>query len=192
MHRYFTVRASHLLDQRYRRLTDRATCGENLDLPLCHIPITSFGAKLHLPADWKVKRYNKHMQIGELAKRADVSAKTIRYYEAIGIVSEPERTASGYRDYDESALERLQFIKAAQAVSLSLGEIREIIAFRDRGETPCAHVTDLMNQRVRTLSEHISGLEQMRTELQNLLEKAKTLPDACGDTYCHIIESARR
>ena len=114
-----------------------------------------------------------------------MSAKTIRYFEEIGIVPEPERTASAY-------FERLQFIKAAQAVSLSLGEIREIIAFRDRGETPCAHVTDLMYQRVRTLSEHISGLEQMRTELQNLLEKAKTLPDACGDTYCHIIESARR
>ena len=132
------------------------------------------------------------MQIGELAKRADVSTQTIRYYEEIGIVPEPERTASGYRDYDKSALERLQFIRAAQAVSLSLGEIREIIAFRDRGQTPCAHVTDLMDQRVRTLSEHISELEQMRTELQNLLEKAKTLPDGCGDSYCHIIENARR
>lgn len=184
MHRYFTVRASHLLDQRYP--------GSQTGQPVVKISICLFaifdhllGAKLHLPADWKVKRYHKHMQIGELAKRADVSAKTIRYFEEIGIVPEPERTASAY-------FERLQFIKAAQAVSLSLGEIREIIAFRDRGETPCAHVTDLMYQRVRTLSEHISGLEQMRTELQNLLEKAKTLPDACGDTYCHIIESARR
>jgi DNA-binding transcriptional MerR regulator len=130
------------------------------------------------------------MQIGELGKRADVSAKAIRYYEEIGIVPEPERTPSGYRDYDESALQRLRFIKAAQAVSLSLGEIREILAFRDRGEIPCAHVSELMNQRVATLSEHIRGLEQMRAELQELVVKAKTLPEACGDGYCHIIENA--
>lgn len=130
------------------------------------------------------------MQIGELGKRADLSAKAIRYYEEIGIVPEPERTASGYRDYDESALQRLRFIKAAQAVSLSLGEIREILAFRDRGETPCAHVTELMTQRVASLSEHILGLEQMRSELQELVLRANTLTEASGDGYCHIIENA--
>lgn len=129
------------------------------------------------------------MQIGELGKRIGVSAKTIRYYEQIGIVAEPERTSSGYRDYDGSALERLEFIKAAQAVTLSLGEIREILAFRDRGQTPCNHVTELMKQKVRSLSEHIRGLEQMRAELQNLLDRTPTFPQTCGDGYCHIIVS---
>lgn len=131
------------------------------------------------------------MQIGELGKRAGVSAKTVRYYEQIGIVPEPERTTSGYRDYDSSALERLKFIKAAQAVSLSLGEIKEILAFRDRDETPCDHVTQLMQERVRSISEHIRGLEQMRTELQTLLDKAATVPQTCGHSYCHIIESGK-
>lgn len=131
------------------------------------------------------------MQIGELGRRANVPPKTIRYYEEIGILPEPDRSASGYRDYDESAIERLQFIKAGQGVGLTLGEIREIVAFRDRGETPCAHVTDLMNQKVRTLSEHIRGLEQMRGELQRLLERAKSVPRGGNGTYCHIIESAR-
>jgi MerR family copper efflux transcriptional regulator len=131
------------------------------------------------------------MQIGELGKRAGVSAKTIRYYEHIGILPEPERTTSGYRDYDSSAIERLEFIKAAQAVSLSLGEIREILAFRDRDETPCGHVTQLMQERVTSISEHIRGLEQMRTQLQTLLERAATLPQTREDSYCHIIESGK-
>jgi MerR family copper efflux transcriptional regulator len=131
------------------------------------------------------------MQIGELGRRAGVSAKTIRYYEHIGIVPEPERTTSGYRDYDSSALERLEFIKAGQAVSLSLGEIKEILAFRDRDETPCGHVIQLMRERVTSISENIRGLEQMRTDLQTLLDKAATLPQPCGDSYCHIIESGK-
>lgn len=130
------------------------------------------------------------MQIGELGKAAGVSAKTIRYYEEIGIVPEPERTSSGYRDYGESALERLSFIKAAQAVSLSLGEIREILTVRDRGETPCADVIELMNRKVATLSEHIRGLQNMRSELQELVAMTRTLPEGRSDSYCHIIENA--
>ncbi len=131
------------------------------------------------------------MQIGELGKRADLSTKTIRYYEEIGIVPKPRRAGSGYRDYDASALERLEFIKAAQAVCLSLGEIREILACRDRGETPCGHVTQLMKQKVRTLSEHIRGLEQMRSELEVLLERSRDVADIRGNDYCHIIEIPR-
>ena len=53
------------------------------------------------------------MRIGVLGKQTGLSTKTIRYYEDIGILPEPERTASGYRDYEEPALERLGFIKAA-------------------------------------------------------------------------------
>jgi DNA-binding transcriptional MerR regulator len=89
-------------------------------------------------------------------------------------------------------LERLQFIKAAQAVGFTLGEIKEILAFRNRGETPCGHVANLMDQRVRTLSEHIRGLQRMRAELKTLVQKARSLPESQSGTFCHIIESAPR
>jgi MerR family transcriptional regulator, copper efflux regulator len=82
------------------------------------------------------------MRIGELAERSGVSAKTIRYYEDIGLLPAPARLASGYRDYEPSTLDRLAFIRAAQAVGLSLGEIRGIVALRDEGQTPCGHVLD--------------------------------------------------
>jgi DNA-binding transcriptional MerR regulator len=128
------------------------------------------------------------MRIGELGEKADLSAKTIRYYEDIGVLPEPKRTAAGYRDYDESALERLCFIKAAQAVGFTLGEIKEVLAFGDRGEAPCTHVTQLMEGRIRNLSQHIRGLQEMRRQLQRLVEKAKTLPSPQPGTFCHIIE----
>ena len=130
------------------------------------------------------------MRIGELGEKADVSTKAIRYYEDIGILPEPERTASGYRDYDEPALERLRFIKAAQAVGFTLGEIKEVLVFGDRGRAPCMHVTQLMQERIRNLSEHIRGLERMRSELNRLVQKAKTLPAPQPGTFCHIIEVA--
>ena len=132
------------------------------------------------------------MRIGELGTKADVSSKTIRYYEDIGLMADPGRTASGYRAYGDDALERLRFIKAAQAVGFTLGEIREILAFRDQGETPCAHVADLMERRAWTLSEHIKGLERMRTELKTLVQKARSLPAPRPGAYCHIIENASR
>lgn len=131
------------------------------------------------------------MRIGELGEKADVSAKTIRYYEDIGILPEPARTPAGYRDYDAGALDRLHFIKAAQSVGFSLGEIREILAFRDRGEVPCRHVAGLIERHARDISEWITALEQMRRQLEALAERGRKLSPAPG-TFCHIIEGDPR
>jgi DNA-binding transcriptional MerR regulator len=76
------------------------------------------------------------VRIGELADQASISTKAIRYYEQVGILAPPARTASGYRTYDQAALGRLGFVRAAQAVGLTLGEIRQVIASRDNGQTP--------------------------------------------------------
>ncbi len=76
------------------------------------------------------------MRIGELGERLGVNTKTIRYYESIGLVPEPERTSSGYRIYSEADVERLVFIKSAQRLGLALDEVREILALRERGRRP--------------------------------------------------------
>jgi MerR family copper efflux transcriptional regulator len=129
------------------------------------------------------------MRIGELSRQAGVSDKTLRYYEDVGVLPPARRTSGGYRDYDPSALDRLAFIRAAQAVGLSLGEIREIIGFRDRGETPCAHVAELVRQRAAELEQRIAELERMRTELRRLARRARSLnPADCEpDMVCHVI-----
>src|SRR2546428_5470738 len=99
------------------------------------------------------------MQIGEVEGRSGVSAKTIRYYEEIGVLGSPARTPSGYRVYGPAVLGRLRFIRAAQAVGLKLGEIREIVGMRDSGRTPCAHVADLIGQRATEIDAQIAGLD---------------------------------
>src|ERR671914_136430 len=101
------------------------------------------------------------MRIGELAERSGVSAKTIRYYEDIGLLPAPARLGSGYRDYEPSTLDRLAFIRAAQAVGLSLGEIRGILALRDQGATPCSHVLDLLRTRSAELDRRIAELRDL-------------------------------
>lgn len=130
------------------------------------------------------------MRIGEVASRAGVSTKTIRYYEDIGVILPPRRSPSGYRDYDEPALDRLAFVRAAQAVGLTLGEIRGILALRDGGdEPPCGHVLDLLRARSAELDRRIAELRSLRGELTRLVDRARTLdPAACDPRrVCHLI-----
>lgn len=134
------------------------------------------------------------MRIGEAAERSGVRTKTIRYYEEIGVLAPPQRTPTGYRDYDESVLGRLAFVRSAQTVGLTLGEIREVIAFRERDEVPCAHVLGLLRHRTGEVSERIAELERTRTELQQLVDRAATLrPQDCPPaTICHLVTSPRQ
>jgi len=129
------------------------------------------------------------MRIGELASQAGISTKAIRYYEQVGILTPPARTAAGHRTYDQTALGRLGFVRAAQALGLTLGEIRQVIAFRDDGTAPCAHVTGLLQRRVGELGARIAELQQLRGDLQQLAERATTLdPKHCTpERVCHII-----
>jgi DNA-binding transcriptional MerR regulator len=132
------------------------------------------------------------MRIGEAADRAGLSTKALRYYERVGLIDEPDRTAAGYRDYPDSVLERLRFIRAAQAVGLTLGEIRGVIAFRDQGSPPCGHVLELIEGRAADLDRRIAELGVLRDELRRLARRGRTLsPDACSpDLVCHILNPA--
>lgn len=129
------------------------------------------------------------MRIGDLAERSGVSAKTIRYYEDIGLLPAPARLGSGYRDYEPSTLDRLAFIRAAQAVGLSLGEIRGIVALRDEGQTPCGHVLDLLRSRAAELDRRIAELRTLRGELNRLVTRAEALDPADCDPgrICHLV-----
>lgn len=129
------------------------------------------------------------MRIGELARRSGVTAKALRFYEDAGVLPAPPRGPSGYRDYDESALSRLRFVRAAQAAGLTLGEVRRIIAIREHDGPPCSHVTELLRQHVHDLDRRIAELTRMRAEVRRLHERAATLdPATCGDAdVCHVI-----
>ena len=118
-----------------------------------------------------------------------MSAKALRYYEDIGLLPPPPRSGSGYRDYEPSTLDRLTFIRAAQAVGLTLGEIRSIVALRDDGQTPCGHVLELLRARAAELDRRIAELRVLRGELNRLVSRAEGLDPADCDPerICHLV-----
>jgi DNA-binding transcriptional MerR regulator len=131
----------------------------------------------------------KGVQIGELAQRSGLSVKTLRYYEEIGVLAAPPRTAGGYRDYHEDVLGRLEFVRAAQAVGLTLGQIREVIAFRERGDVPCSHVLGLILHHAEVVGRRIAELQRLRADLDRLARRARTLdPADCAESVvCHLL-----
>lgn len=131
------------------------------------------------------------MKIGELAQQMGLNPRTIRFYESIGVLPEPVRSHSGYREYDRSDLDRLRFIRTAQSLGLSLDDIREILALRERGDAPCTYVRGVIDRQAREVEKRIEELQRLRTELRRLRRVARALPDEIGDErcVCHIIEN---
>lgn len=127
------------------------------------------------------------MKIGEVAQRVGVNPKTIRFYESIGVIPEPPRTHSGYRDYDDEHVERLRFIKSAQRVGLKLEDIAEVMAFRDRGERPCGYVVEVVRREVDDLSARIREMRQLKRELEGLIVEAEQQRAIEGEKYCPLI-----
>lgn len=131
------------------------------------------------------------MKIGELAKRLELNTQTIRYYERIGLLPEPDRTESGYRSYAEEDERRLRFIKNARSAGLTLDEVKEVLAFHERGERPCEYVTDTIARRAREVERQIAELTRFKRELDRLHERAVSVSarEPRLHDYCHIIES---
>lgn len=132
------------------------------------------------------------MLIGELARRSGVSAKTLRYYESIGVLGTPERTAGGYRDYDDDSLERLAFIRSAQAAGFTLSEIGDVMALRDQGIAPCTHVGALIDDKVTAVERQLADLAALQGELKRLRRRVAAVdPAACEPrTICDVLAPA--
>ena len=132
------------------------------------------------------------MRIGELAGRTGVPTKTIRYYEDIGVLGEPDRAPNGYRDYPDEAVDRLAFVRDAQATGLTLTEIASILDLRSHGEATCHHVIELLERHLMALERHITTLRQTRQKLAALTERARSLdPADCFDpNRCQTIAAA--
>ncbi|HEX8635301.1 MAG TPA: heavy metal-responsive transcriptional regulator [Pyrinomonadaceae bacterium] len=111
------------------------------------------------------------LRIGEVAEATGISVEALRFYERRGLLGRPARTPSGYRAYNESVLERLAFIKRAQAVGFSLDEIGEILEMHGRGEAPCLEVRAAARRKLDELDARLRELRRYRNEL------ARTLAD---------------
>jgi DNA-binding transcriptional MerR regulator len=105
------------------------------------------------------------LKIGDLKKQTGVSVGTIRYYEQLELLPAALRHDNGYRYFDQSAIQRVLFIKKAQTLNLSLTEIKEILSSHDRGKAVCSIVKELIDSKI----------SQLDTEIQQLVESKKTL-----------------
>lgn len=121
--------------------------------------------------------------IGQLATAANVPTSTIRYYERSGLLKPDFRTGGNYRGYTPNALERLRFIRSAQATGFSLQDVLELLKLTYSSDPPCDEVLSLMRGRLAQLREKIQELRHVEKALARSLDdccKGKG-PDLCDD-----------
>jgi MerR family mercuric resistance operon transcriptional regulator len=109
------------------------------------------------------------MRSSELARAGGVNIETLRYYERRGLLAEPPRLASGYREYPPEALKRLQLIKQAQALGLTLGEIAELLTLHPHAEVTCADMGTRVRSKIAELDGKLAALTELRGSLESLL-----------------------
>ncbi len=129
------------------------------------------------------------MRIGALAELSGLTTQTIRYYESIDLLAEPERTPAGYRQYSADAVERLRFVRHAQASGLTLAEVETLLSMKDAGIATCAHTRSFLDRHIAEIDAQIERLQAARTEMLELAERASRLdPATCTDpNRCQVI-----
>ncbi|MGH2753198.1 MAG: heavy metal-responsive transcriptional regulator [Actinomycetota bacterium] len=110
------------------------------------------------------------LRVSEVARQAGVSPDAVRFYEKEGLLPEPPRSSSGYREYDDTIPERIRFIKGAQEMGLRLSEIGELLEIQDRGACPCGHTRTLVERRIQETDAEMKRLTSLRADLAALAE----------------------
>lgn len=116
------------------------------------------------------------LKIGELAQRARVTAKAIRFYERKQVLPPAPRAANGYRIYGEDVVEMLRFVKQATGLGLTLAEIKDIIAIRQGGRPPCTHVHQLLCDKADELDRKLKDLVDVRRRIRQSLSAWRRRP----------------
>lgn len=123
------------------------------------------------------------MNVGDAARRAGLPAKTIRYYEEIGLIA-PQRAGNGYRDYSGDDVHRLAFLKRARNLGFSIDDCRQLMALYQDRSRASADVRQIASDHVTAIEEKIRELQSMRSTLQKLVHACHG--DARPD--CPILE----
>ena len=123
--------------------------------------------------------------IGELATAVGVPTSTIRYYERSGLMKPAERTESNYRIYDDVTLERLRFIRAAQASGLTLIDIKTLLEYRDGVTAPCREVRVLIEKRLDQIQERMREFRHVEHVLKSYLDICQKAEE---DEPCQVLD----
>jgi MerR family mercuric resistance operon transcriptional regulator len=126
------------------------------------------------------------MTIGQLARRAGVGIETVRFYEREGLLEEPTRRASGYRQYGEDVVARLRFIRRAKELGFTLKEIADLLALRLDPDITCAEVKQKAQAKLADIEAKIGDLQRIR---QALLEVTASCKGRGPTSACPILEA---
>jgi MerR family transcriptional regulator, copper efflux regulator len=127
--------------------------------------------------------------IGQVAKQSGVSVETIRYYEKEGLIEEPERKDSGYRQYNGEAVARLSFIQQAKELGFSLKEIGELLSIKSDENNLCNEVKQLAQEKLGDIESKIKMLQRMRKSLKNLID---VCPGQAPINDCPILDALEK
>ena len=118
------------------------------------------------------------LTIGQLAQATGVSAKTIRYYEQIGVLPTPSRTAAGYRQYDQPGLQRLRFIRRARSLGLPLQDLKALTITLDGGPRPALRprLLALVREQLSAVQRQSAELQLLQQQLEQVLHRLLTSP----------------
>ncbi len=119
------------------------------------------------------------MKRGQLAKRTGCNAETIRYYEKIDLMPEPLRSASGYRQYDETHEQRLRFVMRGRELGFAIEDLKSLLSLVDRNAVSCGEVEKLAKVHLRSVREKIDDLKQMESVLSDTVRSCsgKDVPE---------------
>ncbi|VAW68759.1 Transcriptional regulator, MerR family [hydrothermal vent metagenome] len=126
---------------------------------------------------------NKPLTIGILAKKSDVNIETIRYYQRISLLTEPEKPLQGYRVYPQQTINRIRFIKRAQQLGFSLQEIADLLQL---GEGQCSDICARAEQKRLQIEQQIKDLKNLRNTLDTLISECH---NEKSTSCCPIIEA---
>ncbi|EHP41791.1 MerR family transcriptional regulator [Cupriavidus basilensis OR16] len=124
------------------------------------------------------------LTIGQLAKAANVGVETVRYYHRCGLLPVPQRTNGAVRQYSRQSLQRLHFIRRAQALGFTLDEVRALLQLND-GST-CGTARTLAEHKLQAVEERLKDLRALRAELRNLVGQCRANSD---EVSCPLIDS---
>jgi DNA-binding transcriptional MerR regulator len=128
-------------------------------------------------------------QVGEVSRTLGINPQTLYFYERIGLIPPPERTAAGYRLFSQSDMERLAFIVQVKALGLSLDEIKDIVALKDGRSLTCQAVHERLCKKLNEIEQQIQQLQALHNQL-TLLVKYCAQNLEVTDRECIVLDTA--
>lgn len=132
---------------------------------------------------------NNGLTIGQVARRSGFGVETVRFYERNGLIDEPPRRTSGYRQYPESVISRLRFIKRAKELGFSLKEIKELLSLRVEPTTTCSDIRERAQAKIIDVEGKIQSLEGIKEVLKRLTTSCSGVGPL---SECPIVEALER